>query len=68
VGDPGSRMNKIKADKRRLNICPLEIYDGTLGELPQIGVKSSYSDTLLKNIKASVISDRNRWTISGRRT
>jgi len=50
-------MNKIKAGKKRLNICPLEIYDGTLGELPRIGVKSSYSDTLLKNIAASVVSD-----------
>jgi len=35
----------------------LEIYDGTLGKLPQIGVKSSYSDSLLKNIAASAISD-----------
>jgi hypothetical protein len=50
-------MNKIKPDKRRLNICPLEIYDGTLGRLSRIGVKSSCSDTLLKNIEASVIAD-----------
>jgi hypothetical protein len=50
-------MKKIKSDKRRLSICPLEIYDSTLGELSRIGVKSSYSDTLLKNIAASVISD-----------
>jgi hypothetical protein len=50
-------MNKIKSDKRQLSICPLEIYDGTLGKLSRIGVKSSYSDTLLKNIEASVISD-----------
>jgi hypothetical protein len=50
-------MNKIKSDKIQLSICPLEIYDGTLSE-PRIGVKSSYSDTLLKNILASVISDR----------
>lgn len=50
-------MNKIKSDKRRLNICPLEIYDSTLGPVLQIGVKSSYSDALLKNIAASVISD-----------
>jgi hypothetical protein len=50
-------MKKIKSDKRRLSICPLEIYDGALGELSRIGVKSSYSDTLLKNIAAAVISD-----------
>lgn len=50
-------MNKIKSDKRRLSICPLEIYDGTLGALSRIGVKSSYSDALLKNIEAAVISD-----------
>lgn len=48
-------MSKAKSDKRRLNICPLEIYDGTFSE-PGIGVKSSYSDTLLKNIQASVIA------------
>jgi len=35
----------------------LEIYDGALSE-PRIGVKSSYSDTLLKNILASIVSDR----------
>jgi len=50
-------MKNIKSNKRRLSICPLEIYDSTLGELSRIGVKSSYSDTLLKNIAASVISD-----------
>ncbi len=50
-------MSKMKSDKRRLNICPSEIYDGTLGELSRVGVKWSYSDTLLKNIEASVISD-----------
>jgi hypothetical protein len=51
-------MSKRKSDKRRLNICPLEIYDGTLGGvLSRVGVKRSYSDTLLKNITASVISD-----------
>jgi hypothetical protein len=57
-------MTKTESDKRRLYICPLEIYDGictlgdgTLGELPRIGVKSWYSDTLLKNITASLISD-----------
>jgi hypothetical protein len=50
-------MKKIKSDKRRLSICPLEIYDGALSE-PRIGIKSSYSDILLKNILASVISDR----------
>jgi len=50
-------MSKTKSDKKRLNICPLEIYDGTFNE-PGIGVKSSYSDSLLKNIVASVISDR----------
>jgi hypothetical protein len=50
-------MKKIKSNKRRLSICPLEIYDGALSE-PRIGVKSSYSDTLLKNILASVISDQ----------
>ena len=50
-------MNKTKSDKRRLSICPLEIYDGALSE-PRIGVKSSYSDTLLKNILASIVSDR----------
>jgi hypothetical protein len=50
-------MNKLKSDKKRLSICPLEIYDSTLGELARIGVKSSYSDTLLKNIAAAVISD-----------
>jgi hypothetical protein len=51
-------MNKIKSDKRRLSICPLEIYDNTLGKSSRIGVKSSYSDALLKNIAASVISDQ----------
>jgi hypothetical protein len=51
-------MEKIKSDKRRLSICPLEIYDGTLGELSPVGVRWSYSDDLLKNIMASVISDR----------
>jgi len=51
-------MNTIKPQKRRLNICPLEIYDSTLGEQMRIGVKSSYSDDLLKNIAAAVISDR----------
>src|ERR1700676_60832 len=50
-------MKKIKTAERRLSISPLEIFDGTLGELPRIGVKSSYSDALLKNIAASVISD-----------
>jgi hypothetical protein len=35
----------------------LEIYDGTFGKLPRIGVKWSYSDTLLKNIAVSAISD-----------
>jgi hypothetical protein len=50
-------MNRIRSDKRQLSICPLEIYDGALSQ-PRIGVKSSYSDTLLKNILASVISDR----------
>jgi hypothetical protein len=50
-------MNKIKADKRRLNICPLEIYDGALGNVSPIGVKSSSSDHLLKNLEASVIAD-----------
>jgi hypothetical protein len=50
-------MKKIKSRKKRLSICPLEIYDGTLGEQVRIGVKSSYSDDLLKNITASVISD-----------
>jgi hypothetical protein len=50
-------MKKIKSGKRRLSICPLEIYDSTLGELARIGVKSSYSDNLLKNIAAAVISD-----------
>jgi hypothetical protein len=49
-------MSKTKSDKRRLNICPLQIYDGTFSE-PGIGVKSSYSDDLLKNIQASVIAD-----------
>lgn len=49
-------MSKIKSDKRRLSICPLEIYDGTLGELWGIGLKSSYSDTLLKDIQASALS------------
>jgi len=47
----------MKSDKRRLNICPLEIYDGAWGELSPVGVKWSYSDSLLKNIAASVISD-----------
>jgi hypothetical protein len=51
-------MRKTKSDKRRLNICPLEIYDGTLDELSRIGIKSSYSDPLLKNLTASVIADR----------
>ena len=50
-------MSKMKSDKRRLNICPLEIYDGAWGELSPVGVKWSYSDSLLKNIAASVISD-----------
>lgn len=50
-------MSKTESDKRRLNFCPLEIYDGALSE-PRIGVKSSYSDALLKNVLASVISDR----------
>lgn len=50
-------MSKTKSHKRRLSICPLEIYDGTLSE-PRIGVKSSYSDALLMNILASIISDR----------
>jgi hypothetical protein len=50
-------MAKIKSDKRRLSICPLEIYDSTLGGPLRIGVKSSYSDNLLKNIAAAVISD-----------
>lgn len=49
-------MGTTKSGKKRLNICPLEIYDGTLSE-PRIGIKFSYSDTLLKNILASVISD-----------
>ncbi len=47
----------MKSDKRRLSICPLEIYDGTLGRLSRVGVKSSCSDTLLKNIEASAIAD-----------
>lgn len=51
-------MSKTKSDKRRLNICPLEIYDGTFDELSRIGIKSSYSDPLLKNLTASVIADR----------
>jgi hypothetical protein len=50
-------MHKIKSGKRQLSICPLEIYDSTFDEPSRIGVKSSYSDTLLKNIAASVISD-----------
>lgn len=50
-------MKKIKSRKKRLSICPLETYDGTLGEQVRIGVKASYSDDLLKNITASVISD-----------
>ena len=51
-------MNKIKSDKRRLSICPLEIYDSTLGTLPRIAVKSSYSDALLRNIAAAIIADQ----------
>jgi hypothetical protein len=50
-------MKNPKSGKRRLSICPLEIYDSTLGVWPQIGVKSSYSDTLLRNLSASVIAD-----------
>jgi|SRR5581483_911597 len=49
-------MKETKSKKRRLNICPLEIYDGTLTE-SRIGIKLSYSDTLLKNSLAAVISD-----------
>ena len=51
-------MNKIKPDQRRLSICPLEIYDSTLGKVTRIGVKSTYSDNLLKNIAAAVIADQ----------
>ena len=50
-------MGSKEPEKKRLSICPLEIYDSTLGVWPKIGVKSSYSDTLLKNISASVIAD-----------
>jgi len=50
-------MSEIRSDKRQLNICPLEIYDGTLGRLQGIGIKSSYSDALLKNIEASAVAD-----------
>lgn len=48
--------NKVSR-KKRLNICPLEIYDGTLGKLSQIGIKAAYSDDLLKDLMASVIAD-----------
>ena len=50
-------MEDLKSEKKRLNICPLEIYDGALSE-PRIGVKWSYSNTLLENILAAVIADR----------
>lgn len=49
-------MEDLQSKKKQLNICPLEIYDGALSH-PRIGVKWSYSDTLLENILASVISD-----------
>lgn len=50
-------MRKIKPDRNRLGICPMEIYDSTLGTVSPIGVKAAYSDTLLKNIAAAVMSD-----------
>jgi hypothetical protein len=50
-------MGKSKSHARRLHICPLEIFDGTLGRLSPVGVKSSCSDALLKDITASVIAD-----------
>ena len=51
-------MTNIKSNKRRLSICPLEIFDGSLDTVSGIGIKSSYSDTLLKNLAACVIADR----------
>ena len=51
-------MTSAKSNKRRLTICPLEIFDDTLDEVSRIGIKSSYSDSLLRNLTASVIADR----------
>ncbi|MGH9512645.1 MAG: hypothetical protein ACRD2U_10980 [Terriglobales bacterium] len=51
-------MSKIRSEKIRLSICPLELYDSTLDELSGIGIKFTYSDAFLKDLKAAVIADR----------